>query len=123
MIEYPHTLRIVQTRKDGYGSEAVLDEALVPGILEQATGFSHGNYQSAVTSDAVAAVDPANAWVRQKNYRLEGMLLVAERFGGVLEDSFYRIINVEVGMDHQLGNEVDNVRLSLKKSSPIQGVS
>lgn len=118
--EYPDLITIVETTLDGYGNETVADQAEVEAIWEQNTSWRHGASQDTINSDAVAFVSPDNDFVQDKFNRLEGMMVMAEFFGGT---DWYRITSVTVSRDTQLTNEIDNIQLNLKKSSGITGVS
>jgi hypothetical protein len=122
-ITYTDTITIVLTAVDGYGSEIVDYEHEVAAVFEQNTGYQRSNSQSAITSDARAVIDPTDDWVVENFFRLEGALVVADIFGAGQARSFYRIRTVDVGRDHQLGNQVDNVVLALDKAEGITGVS
>lgn len=122
-LDYKDTVRIILPGVDGYGAELVDDEATVGALFGQNTGWSHGNNQAAITSDAFCYVDPSNEFVMDHFNRLEGMLVVAQLFGVGLADAWYRVVNVSVGRDSLLCNEIDNILLGLKKTTGIAGVS
>lgn len=118
-LEYKDTVRLVLPQVDGYGTETVDDEEDVGAIFGQNTGWAHGSNQTAVTSDAFCYIDPANQFVRDHFNRLEGMLIVAELFGVDDSEAWYRVIDVSVGRDSLLCNEIDNILLGLKKTTEI----
>jgi hypothetical protein len=122
-IQYPHTLRFFETTVDGYGEHVVGDYEDVPAVFEQQTGFSHTNFQDAITSDAVALVDPRNTWVQANAYRLEELLVVANPYGEAESQSWYKVVESAVGSTHQLDNVIDTVRIVLKKTRALSYVS
>lgn len=122
-ITYKDTIRIVKPVVDGYGSEKIGEIANVKALFSQSTGWSHGANQSAIDSDAIAYIDPIDSFVTTNFYRLEGMMVIAELFGVPEEDAWYRIVDVNVGRDLLLCDKVDNIRIALKKTVGITGVS
>lgn len=122
-LEYQDTIRIVKTRVNGYGDELLEDDAEVAVIFEQNTGWSHGGNQTAVTSTTRAFVDPDNEFVQENFQRLEGMLVIASPFGEAFGDAWYRITDVTPARDTQFDNVIDNIALTLKKTTAIPGVS
>lgn len=122
-IEYQDTIRIVETTKDGYGSEVYVDDYDVPAVFEQNTGWRHQNNQDALNANATAFVDPTNDFVQSAFNRLEGMLVIADPFSSGVTGSWYRITSVTVSRASQLDNEIDNIQLLLKKTSGLTGIS
>lgn len=120
-VDYKDSVRLIAPGVSGYGSEYISTEATIPAIFGQGTGWAHGNNQTAVTSDAFCYIDPNNAFVVSNFYRLEGMLIVAQLFGVAASDAWYRIVHVAIGRDSLLCNKIDNVLLSLKKTTEITG--
>lgn len=120
-LTYPDTATFVVVTSGTYAnSKTMAEQVEVPVIFLQDTNFQHAANQDGITADSVCYVDPFDAWILSKNYRLEGMYIVAAIFG---EETWYKIESVTVNRDHLLGNVVDNVELLLKKSTPIPGVS
>lgn len=120
---YNETVILIDPDIDDYGSEQMGESASVPAIFGQRTGWAHGSNQTAVTSDAVAYLDPTNVFVSGHANRLEGMLLVAQLFGVSAPDAWYRITEVSVGRDSLLCNDIDTIQVNLKKTTEIAGVS
>lgn len=122
-INYNDTITLVTTSVDSYGAEYVDQEYDVPAVVEMATGYIHGDNQDAITSDAIAFVDPTNSDVIANAYRLEEMLVIANLYGETEAQSWFKVTNVVVARDTQLCNTIDNVQLTLKKVRPIGGIS
>lgn len=118
-LDYKDTIRLILPQVNGYGSESVDEEANVGAIFVQGTGWAHGANQTAVTSDAVCYVNPADAFVQAHFNRLEGMLVVAQLFGVAESEAWYRITEVSIGRDALLCNNIDNILVSLKKTVGI----
>ena len=51
------------------------------------------------------------------------MLVIANPFGSDDGDAWYKIIDVRIGRDALLSNQIDNILVSLKKTTEIVGVS
>jgi hypothetical protein len=123
-LNYPNTATFYLVEGAGYGAtKRVVDTSEVNVIFEQDTNFQHGGNQDAVTSDAVCWPDFNNAFIQENHNRLEGMYIVMELFGSDMDDSWYKVESVFIHRDHLLGNTIDNLELSLKKTSPIPGIS
>jgi hypothetical protein len=122
-IDYQDTIRIISTTVDEYGNEIYADETSVAAVFEQNTGFRHSASQDGVSANVVAFVDPADDFIVDNFYRLEGMLAIAELFGVGVTSAWYRITSVTVARASQLDNEIDNIQLVLKKTAGLTGVS
>lgn len=124
-LTYKDTVQIVKPvlPNDGYATEMIGQIETVPALFISNTGFSHNSNQNAIDSDAEIYIDPTH-WFVQENYnRLEGMMVIAPRFGAPNEEAWYRIITVRVGEDKLLGNTIDNILVFLKKAVEIPYVS
>jgi len=118
-LDYKDEVTIVETEINEYNSESIKSENIVPALFLQKTGFSHGSNQESITSDATVYVDPTNDFVISNFNRLEGMLLKANLFDSPESITWYRIASVEVAQDKLLCNDIDNIYLSLNKSTEI----
>lgn len=122
-LRYPDKITIFNVSPGLYGQEVIEDEAVVAAIFVQNTGWSHSGNQDAITSSATAFVDPTDEFVRNNVNRLEGLPVVAQ-FAGIGEsDAWYRITDVSVSRDSLLENRIDNIQISLQKSTSIRGIS
>ena len=124
-LDYKDTVQLVSTHlsSDGYGTEIVDEIFDVNALFLSNTGWQHGNFQTSVTSDAEVYLDPEDEFVIENAYRLEGMYIIANRFDGTDESSWYKITQVIVGEDKLLDNQIDNVNCQLKKTSEVPNVS
>jgi hypothetical protein len=111
------------TEPDGYGTEHITESAEVECAFEQHTGYSHANHQDAVGSDAVAVVNPLNSFIVDHSNRLEEMLVMAPLYGASDSETWYKVLSVEVGTDHQLTDQIDNIVINLKKTVEVPSVS
>lgn len=122
-LKYKDTITLVDTEIDGYSSESVIQMVEVKALFFQKTGFSHSSNQDSITSNAYMYVDFENDFVKNNFNRLEGMLVIANPYSGIKSKSWYRITNVEIGQDKLLTNHIDNILLTLSKTSGASYVS
>lgn len=109
------TVKLATTTSDGYGDKAVTVLSEVACLFVQRTSVERGTNTEGVASDAVVYLDPRNPVVLDNSYRLEGMYIIAQPFGQSQEESWYRIIGVNVGQRKLLDNTVDNIHCDLEK--------
>lgn len=119
MIVYNDTVTLVTTTVDIYGSETVDEQYEVPAVVELGVGFTHADNQDAITSDAIVRVDPTNSDVQDNFYRLEGMMVIIDTFGSGNSLNWYRVADVTVYRDTQLSNQIDNIQLTLEKTTHV----
>lgn len=122
-LTYKDSVSLVDPVIDSYGGERIGQIEVVPALFIQNTGWQHNDNQTAVTSDGEIYIDPTNSFVVSNFYRLEDLLVIANPFGAASNDSWYRIIDVTVAQDKLLTNQIDNIRLQLKKTTELPYVS
>lgn len=119
-VKLPDTVRIINTAVDGYGDTVVLDEAIVKGAFFQGTSQDRRNQTDMLeTYDAHCYVDETDPWILEQAFRLEGMYLVLNLYGGTDRESWYQVADVQLGVTKLLDNVVNNVELMLRKVEPI----
>lgn len=119
-VKLPDTVRIINTAVDGYGDTVVLDEAIVKGAFFQGTSQDHRNQTDMLEAyDAHCYVDETDPWILEQAFRLEGMYLVLNLYGGTDRESWYQVADVQLGVTKLLDNVVNNVELMLRKVEPI----
>ena len=126
MIElgYPDTATFVEVSAGGYSTtKTVVEQDCVPVIFLQNTGYTRTNSQDGVDSDAVCFPDPTDTFIVSHHYRLEGMYILAPLFDASDADGWYKVTKVSIHRDHLLGNQINNIELQLKKTSPVPGIS
>lgn len=123
LLDYKDTVQLVDPLVDEYGGEKIGRVETVNGLFISNTGFNHTSNQSGINSDAELYIDPEHFFVREVYKRLEGMLIIANRYNSEEEESWYRVIDVSIGEDKLLSNQIDNVLLRLKKTTEIGYVS
>jgi hypothetical protein len=122
-MKYVDTVRLAITHTDGYGDQSVDVLADVRALFIQRTGADHAQNAEMITSDALVYLDPADGTVLNNSYRLEGMYVIANPFGQTDEQSWYKIIGVNVGQRKLLNNTVDNILCQLQKVGGLAYVS
>lgn len=122
-LTYNDSIRLVEPIIDNYGGERIGQIETVACIFISRSGTSHGTNQDAITTDASLYIDPTNNFVINNFNRLEEFMVIANRFNSVDSDSWYKVVNVSVGMDKLLENKIDNIKLSLKKTVGLSYVS
>lgn len=124
-IQYDDVVTIGFEGVGAYGDNSqIVEQAEVPAAIDMNTGYSHNANQTAIESDAVAFVDPANEFISDNFYRLEEALVKISLFGTPDKMAWYKVTDVTVSRDTQLCNEIDNIELSLKKTAqPLEVTS
>lgn len=123
-LNYPDTATFVKVSPAGYSNnKVVVSQDCVPVVFIQNTGFSRNNNQDAVDSDAICFPDHYDPFIVENHNRLEGMYILAPMFDASEAEGWFKVVQVNVNRDHLLGNQIDNIELILKKSSPLPGVS
>lgn len=122
-LTYLDSIQIVDPVVDSYGAQKIGQVETVPCLFISRTGSAHTANADGIVSDAELYIDPTHWFVQDNWNRLEEMLVIAARFGADAEESWYKIINVRVGEDKLLTNNIDNILVGLKKTTEIQYVS
>jgi hypothetical protein len=122
-LDYKDSISLVDPVIDEYGSEKIGQVETVPALYIQRTGFVHAANQDDITSDGQIYIDPEHWFVVENVYRLEELLVIANSFNGSSSQAWYRIERVVVGQDKLLGNQIDNIKLELKKTTELNYVS
>lgn len=123
ILDYKDVVQLVDPVIDEYGGEKIGRIETVNGLFISRTGFSHTDNRDEINSDAEFYIDPEHFFVQEVYKRLEGMLIISDRYGSDDSESWYRVIDVSVGEDKLLTNQIDNILLRLKKTTEIGYVS
>lgn len=119
-VKLPDTVRIINTVVDGYGDAVALDEAIIKGAFFQGTSQNHRNQTDMLeTYDAHCYVDETDPWILEQAFRLEGMYLVLNLYGGANRESWYQIKDVQLGVTKIVDNVVNCVECFLTKCEPV----
>jgi len=119
LLDYKDDLLLIDTEQDGYGDYVAAHIEPIKGLFVQGTSQSEVNYTEMLGTDAHAYLDISDSYVLQNAFRLEGMYLVCNIFGGDKDESWYKISRCKVGQRKLLGNEVNNIHCFLTKCDAI----
>lgn len=117
------TVKLATTTTDGYGDKTVTVLTDVKSLFVQRTSVDHNTNAEGVQSSAVVYLDPKNQIVLDNAYRLEGMYIIAQPFGQSQNESWYKILDVNVGQRKLLNNVVENIHCTLVKTAGLAYVS
>lgn len=117
-MKYPDTVKLVTTSADMYGDKtATVLETLEASFIKRA-GVTHGENSDGETSDAAVYLKPV-AYVLDRQDDLEGLYVHVKPFSN---NSWYRIMTVNVAERKLLNNVVDNVYCRLEKVAGLANV-
>lgn len=123
MINYHDSALLLKIKSSGYkGKNEIVDQDDVPGIFVDSSGLSQANFQDGINADAVFYADPESEFMIKYNYEVNGFSLMLPSYDG-LGERWYMVTQVTVNKNHLLGDEIDNVELRLKKSSPVTNIA
>lgn len=121
-LTYTDGLYICDPVLDEYGSEKIGRVEGVNCLFVSRKQFQHSSNRDEIDSDAVAYLDPSDDFLIEKDYQIQGML-VATGYGNDLGDKWYRIVNVHIAEDKLLNDEIEHIKIFLKKTTEIGYVS
>lgn len=122
-LNYKDTITLIKTEIDGWNKHSISHSESVSALFVSNTGYSRSSGQNIIDSTASVYVDPTNQFIKDNWNRLEEMYVVSRPYGGEYAESWYKITNVDVGQDKLLGNNIDNILLSLKKTTELSNAS
>lgn len=121
-LKHKDIITFVVVSSTGYGNKkVVLEKHEALGTFLQNTGFLHTNNQDIMDSDAILYPNERDAFVIAYHNRLEAMYVVVPLYGSSNDESWYKVTSSTVNRDHLLGNRIDNVQLTLKKTEALEG--
>jgi hypothetical protein len=113
----PDVVTIAEGVGGGYGDSKIRILGQVDALFLQSFSRSHAANVDVNDADAHVYLDTENEIVKSRAYRLEGMYINANPFGGVDNNSWYKVTRVPVGQRKLLDNDVDNVHCFLKATA------
>ena len=119
LLNYKDDVYLVQTTQDGYGDNSVSHIEPIKALFLQGTSQSQSNQVETLGTDAHIYLDISNPFVQDNAFRLEGMYIVANLYGGRTEQSWYKIARAKVGQRKLLENDINNVHCFLTKCSAL----
>ena len=120
-LTYKDPLVLIDTTIDGYGDHTISHQESILGLFHNGTTINQVQYVEQNSPDAHVYLDNTNGFVLANVYRLEGMYLIANIFGGNVDDAWYKIQKVIVGQTKLLDNAVNDVHCMLIKTDPLPG--
>lgn len=119
LLDYKDDLLLIETTQDGYGDDSLVHVEEVKGLFLEGTSQSETNYTEMISSDAHVYLDIENDFIKNNAFRLEGMYLVANLYGGIETESWYKISRCKVGQRKLLENDINNVHCFLTKCEAL----
>ena len=120
LLNYQDTVRLIQTTQNGWGDNSVSVDIEVPALFHEGTSQSQSGYVERIACDAHVYLDPENPYIKENAFRLEGMYIVANLYGGIESESWYKISRVVVGQRKLLDNAINNVHAFLTKCDALE---
>lgn len=120
LLNYQDTVRLIATAQDGYGDNTIATDIEVGALFHKGTSQSHSSYVERIACDAHVYLDIDNPFIQKNAFRLEGMYVVANLYGGKESESWYKISRVVVGQRKLLDNAVNNVHCFLTKCDALE---
>ena len=119
LLEYKDPIILIETVQDEYGDNSIGHIERLNGLFRLGASQSEVNYVETLGTDAHVYLDIENEFVKNNAFRLEGMYIVANLFGGKENQAWYKISSVIVGQRKLLDNDINNVHCRLTKCSAL----
>lgn len=119
LVKTPDTAHIATLARNGYGDIDVSALQEVKCGFFQQFNQQNATNQELTQSDAYAYLDVNNAFIKGLGYKLQGKYFKINVFG---VDQWYIITTVTVAQRKLLGNEVNNVLVTLQIVAAPEGV-
>lgn len=123
MITMKDVVTLAEGVSTGYGDTRLRILGECDALFLQSTGRGHYSNVEMNEADAHVYLDIDNPIVLDRGYRLEGLYVLSNPFGGEDDKSWYKITRVQVGQRKLLDNDVDNVHAFLKSTAKKEVVS
>lgn len=120
LLVYKDTVRLVQTTQNGWGDNTISVDIEVPALFHEGTSQAQSGYVERIACDAHCYLDIDNDYIRENAFRLEGMYLVANLYGGIDSESWYKISRVVIGQRKLLDNALNNCHVFLTKCDALE---
>lgn len=120
LLNYQDTVRLIQTAQNGWGDNEVITDILVGALFHEGTSQSQSGYVERIACDAHVYLDIDNPFIQENAFRLEGMYLVANLYGGVESESWYKISRVVIGQRKLLDNALNCCHCFLTKCDALE---
>lgn len=120
LLNYLDTVRLIQTVQNGYGDNTISVDIQVPALFHEGTSQAESGYVERIACDAHVYLDPEDEYIKQNAFRLEGMYLVANLYGGIESESWYKISRVVIGQRKLLDNAINCCHCFLTKCDALE---
>ena len=120
LLVYKDVVRLVNTKQDGWGDNTIDVDIQVPALFHEGTSQSQSGYVERIACDAHCYLDIDNDYIRENAFRLEGMYLVANLYGGKDSESWYKISRVVIGQRKLLDNALNCCHVFLTKCDALE---
>lgn len=121
-LVYQDEVYLIDTTQNGYGDSVAFLIGKIDGLFLEGSSQSDINHVEALGTDAHIYLDVNNEIVIENAFRLEGMYIVANLYGGKEAESWYKIARVKVGQRKLLDNAINNVHCFLTKCDALTDV-
>lgn len=119
LLTYKDPVYLIETTQNMYGDNAIGHVEKIYGLFVQGNSQSESRFVEALGTDAHIYLDIENPYVLENAFRLEGMYIVANLYGGKESQSWYKIARCKVGQRKLLENDINNVHCFLTKCSAL----
>lgn len=120
LLDYKDTVRLIQTTQNGWGDNEISVDEEIGALFLQGTSQAESGYVERIACDAHCYLDIENPFVQANAFRLEGMYLVANIYGGIEDEQWFKISRVKIGQRKLLENDLNNVHVFLTKCDALE---
>ncbi len=116
-LNFTDVVTFFATTTNDYGQDVLGAETDVSGLFVQSTGYQHNNHQDSVTSGSFLYLPADNNFVKDNAFRLEGMVVRINLFGGENGKQYFRIVSASPGRDILTNGIVRHIECQLEKTT------
>lgn len=114
-LPFRDTALFYPSTADDYGQDVLGDPTEVPCMFVQTTGYAHRGSQDAITGAPRIALPADHEFVTDRAYRLEGLIVEVNPFGGSGSAQRFKVSSVTPARDLLLANQLHHVECELQK--------
>lgn len=114
-MPFKDTVTLYEVTSDHYGDPVIGEAHVMKGAYEQTTTKQHSDHQDFIAGAPRLYLPPEDAYLLERAYRIEGMFVQVNLFGGGTQDHFFEITEASPIRDTLLGNQVWHVECELRK--------
>lgn len=120
LLNYQDTVRLIQTAQNGWGDNEIIVDEEVGALFHEGTSQAQSGYVERIACDAHVYLDIDNPFIQENAFRLEGMYVVANLYGGKESESWYKISRVVIGQRKLLDNALNCCHCYLTKCDALE---